>query len=353
MTNRWRTAAGTGSLLLAALAAPALSNDLPSAVRTESAVTATNKGLIEKYVKDQLTRMADPATAGVARDEITRQAEQTPTVTPSSSFLTTYTDAVAANIGPMIDPTAEVNKRLNGAIVTAKLSRSTPNRSLLPVAQKVMKDESAAVAMWGLKAGAAHLEQTLTVPLWFKGQTLTASIVEGGKRHLEAGPVVQTAYDSLYLTGTKLPGDAYKTCVTAMNELLVARTALYKAGVPASPQADQVAMTFFAVQDVRPVILSDPKLRVDTVQNCLNLIKAAADRVPSASQGEAQTQVMAVLTRTSSAMAVLFNQQPAVSALFQRIASQKLPLNANVQQDIAAAADAVSKLAEFKTVKAP
>ena len=353
MTNRWRTTAGSGSLLLAALAAPAFSNDLPSAVRTEPSVSATNKGLIEKYVKDQLTRLADSGTAGVARDEITRQAEQTPTVTPSSSFLTVYTDAVAANVGPLIDPSAEVNKRLNSAIVIAKLSRATPNRTLLPVAQKVMKDASAAVAMWGLKAGAAHLEQTLTVPLWSKGQTLTASIVDGGKRHLEAGPVVQTAYDALFLTGAKLPADAYKTCVASMNDLLVARTALYQAGVPASPQADQVATTFFALQDVRPVILADAKLRVEVVQNCLNLMKAAADRVPSAPQGEGQTQVMAVFTRTSSGMAVLFNQQAAVSSLFQRIASQKLPLGANVQQDIAAAADAVSKLPDFKAVKAP
>ena len=154
MTNRWRTTAKSGTLLLAVLATPALA-DLPAAVRTEAAVSATNKGLIEKYVKDQLARLDDAATAGVARDELVRQVAQTPTVTPSNSFLTTFTDAVAANIGPMIEPSADVNHRLNAAIVIAKLSQATPNRTLLPVAQKIMKDESAAVAMWGLKAGAA------------------------------------------------------------------------------------------------------------------------------------------------------------------------------------------------------
>lgn len=354
--QRWRTAAV--ATVLVGFTGTAGAADLPVTVR-ESATANQQSGAIDAYVKGQIARIQSGQGAGAARDELGRQCDANQAVTPSASFQSTYVTSVIANINPLLADTTEkgLAKRLNAAIIVGRLCKSTKLIQLAPLAQKLMEDKSSAVALWGIKGGAELVPAILGVEFNRRRQTMTASIVASVKSHAEAGPLVQTAYDALYLPqqSPALPAEAYKICIEAMNEILEIRTRQYAAGVPSSPQAERVAPVFFVLAPSRDVLASDAALRLRTVQNLMNIMSLAAQHTATAPGGEARVQVIGLVTAYAGTLKVFFENtltQPVVASKFNPITRTRDPVNtAAVVKQIGEALTAVRGLPDFKAIQ--
>jgi hypothetical protein len=332
------------------LAAFTQSADLPTPVRTAASSDA-DKAAIETYVKGQIAKIASGQGAGQARDELARQPEATPAVTPSASFQSVYGQAVINDIVPLLSD-KNVNKRLNAAIVVYRVANATKAAQFAPLAEKVMQDASSAVAIWGVKSGGVLLPGTLGVAFNRNKQTLTKAIVAAAKAHAEAGPLIQDAYNALSLPDQNppLPKEAYPPVIDAINELMSFRKELYVKGIPSTPQAEGALPVFFVRGAVTGAMTPAQNLAV--TQNLMDLLSLSAQHTASAG-GEQRQAMIGLMTRIAGAMKVTLDAKklPA-AAKFDPISRLRDPIKSDqVLQQISDALNALRALPEYKGLK--
>ncbi|MDB5328571.1 MAG: hypothetical protein JWM57_4140 [Phycisphaerales bacterium] len=349
--QRWRTVAAAGAAVLAGVASWASAADLPTAVRTAASSDA-DKPNIETYVKNQIAKISSGTGAGVARDELARQPEPTTTVIPSASFQSAYAQAVITDITPLLAD-SDVNKRLNAAIVIYRVANASKANQFAPLAQKLMDDASPAVAIWGVKAAGSLLPSILSVKFNRDKQTLTKAIVASAKKHTEAGPLVQDAYNALFLPDQTppLPKDAYGPAIDAMNELMAARLDQYAKGLPASPQADRIPPIFFVRGGVTSAMT--PAQQMTTLQHMLDLLSLAAQRTATLG-GDQRDQTIQLVKSIAGAMRVTLDasKQGVAAVKFEPLSKLRDPIQTPaVVKQVAEALNATSAVPAFKALK--
>lgn len=350
MIQRSRTAVVAGAAMWVGLAAFTQAADLPTPVRT-AASSEADKAAIETYVKGQIAKIASGQGAGPARDELARQPESTPTVIASASFQSVYSQAIINDIASLLNE-KDINKRLNAAIVIYRVANATKAAQFAPLAEKVMQDASPAVALWGVKTGGALLPGTLNVAFNRNKQTLTKAIVAAAKAHPQAGPLLQDAYNALYLPDQNppLPKDAYPPVIDAINELLSFRKDLYVKGIPSSPQAERLPPVFFVRSAVTSAMSAAQTLT--TTQNLMDLLSLAAQHTATLS-GDQRQPIIGLVTNIASTMKVtLDGQKSPVAAKFDPISKLRDPIKTDqVVQQISDALNALRALPAYKTLK--
>ena len=300
MTIRRRmvTAAACGTCVLA-WATARVRADLPQSVR-ENPQAQNDAPAIAKWVNDTLSRVKPGDTRFVqSREELCRQAE-TGVVQPSASFQNVYVQAVVASVQPILkNPDAVL--RLNAAIIVTRQSTAAPQlgTTLQPVTLALLKDDSPAVVLWGLKSAQAILPQMLSVPLIAKQQKLTPAVVAALAKHHTVDAIVQQAYDALTLPDAPPAGKgALAVTAAAMADILDLRIAEYRVGVPVNPRADGVPLVYF----IKGAVVNDqtPAQRLRVLQSVSNLLTAAAQRLDTA--GPAKDDVFGTVTNAAGAM---------------------------------------------------
>ena len=327
--------------------------DLPQSVREATSVDAY-KDQINKYVSDQIARVkAGDKSSGAAREELARQPETTQTVSPSSAFQSVYVSDVLADLGPMMSAN-DVPLRLNAAIIVCRMCDATKAPQLSQTAQKLMKDPSPAVALWGIKSASVLLPTILSVQFNLQNQQLTPSIVACVKDHGDVGAIIQEAYGAVGLPDQQppLPTAGVQACIDAMNALLADRVGAWQAALPAAPSADRTPPIYLARNTI--IQAMTPPEKLDAVQQMLDMLGVASQRASAMPASELRGQIYLVASAYAQALKVLMltdNEANAAAAFdpLSRLPGAMQP--AQITQAVSAALGAVRSLPAYTTLK--
>ena len=333
--------------------------DLPTDVRTSGSAQAMAPA-ISKYVVDQLALVQTfGPRSSTAREELCRQPEATATLSPSASFQTTYVTAIIDGIQPMLaNPDAGV--RVNAGVVVSRVASATKSPNLQPLIQRLLADESAAVAVWGNKAAGALLPSVLGQPFLASNQKLTAGIKQSAEKHHGSGALVQDAYKALTdlaAVTPALPPAAINTATDAVLGLMNIRVNDWVLRLPADPQADRAATGYLARNNVLTVMT--PAMKLTTADRVIALLSVSVQRAVKADAAQ-RDRIYGVAAASAGALQVLMivEGQQALSQQFAQLT--KLPGGLSpaaavkaVQAAHAAlkAVPAYAKLQELPTIK--
>ncbi|HEX8340775.1 MAG TPA: hypothetical protein VF624_07695 [Tepidisphaeraceae bacterium] len=278
MRRRNVTAAVAAALCVSTAAA--LAADLPAAARQAAPVPPAMAATITQYVNAQIDVVLGPdaKAAGIARDELARQTETSPAVTPSADFRAAYVSAIEANL-PKLLKSSRVGHRLAGAIVVTRVAKATSLSSLEDEIILLMNDSSPAVALWGVKGARAVVPGVLSLKARLGNQKLTENVVTAVTRHPGTGALVQEAYAALDVSAAQppVPPAGLVVGTQATLALLEARIGEYVKGMPSAPMADRDPPLYFGKTPVNSAI--DAKEKVRVVQALCNLMSVSAERL--------------------------------------------------------------------------
>lgn len=242
---------------VALIAAPALADRIPSAVKTSS--TPSPKP-ISDFLATQLPNLAstDPLVQKQARESIISECAGHVGLSASPEYGTMYATLLSKALMP-ITASPSIRTRVNVGVVVASVAAQVYHdggsaAGLQPVVEKLLKDSQPAVVLWGAKAAKYVIGSDL-----LHGENPSALdkiLVQAVKNHPDSGPIVEEAFVSLTLEdgafaklkgGTQFP-QAATVLVPELLDLIGWRGDQYKAGAtPPSPLAEQPATVFIPV----------------------------------------------------------------------------------------------------------
>jgi hypothetical protein len=250
----------------------------PSVITSNNAAAAKNE--IDTFVRDRLNELKAGTDVQRARDGLTQPPARRDA---SPSFQDAYATSVAAQVSALgLDTDSNLRTRLNAAIVVEAVSRSAnvaaPNTRMAKLILAFIKDQSEPVALWGIKGAEGIIPAMLVSGEDTKD--ICNAIIAAVKAHPESGFIAEDAYRAMMIdvqrltpVGPKQPAITIamlKSYVPYAIALYEYRAGLYKAGIPAAPNADTSASVFFSLTKVWGSMNFAQQAQV------LNLIVAAA-----------------------------------------------------------------------------
>jgi len=228
----------------------------PSVITSSNAASAKNE--IDTFVRDRLNELKAGPDIQRARDSLTQPPARRDA---SPSFQDTYAASVAAQVSALgLDTDSNLRTRLNAAIVVEAVSRSAnaagANTRLEKLIIAFIKDKSEPVSLWGIK-GAEVLIPVMLV----KGEDtkdICTAIIAAVQSHPDSGFVAEDACRAIMIEGQRLTPVGKPPITSAMLKpylpyaisLYAYRANLYKSRIPAAPNADGSASTFFSIGQV-------------------------------------------------------------------------------------------------------
>jgi hypothetical protein len=257
-------------------------------------------GQIDAFVDRELAKLtsnnlpADLPKISSARNTLYHQAEAQG-ATPN--FLIRYAESLNKKLLDLLKKPRgkDPRVRLNAAIVTARIANKVQNSSLAGVTQVLLRDDSEAVALWGLQAAKVVVPLLLnpnpaTQPDVAPNPALAVSlgqeVVQAATKHGSNPAVIEEAYRTLllnsalggavgidYLKG--INSDSLRTFLPLPIAMLEARIKQYDTDVPPQPVADWWCCKLFLVN---PVVwkAATPAQQEQIKQVMLALLKGAA-----------------------------------------------------------------------------
>jgi hypothetical protein len=344
-----------GLILLGVLSAGvAVGGTLPAAVVSGNASAPGPTKQIQDFIDQQTAALADeskPTAQQAARDALI--GEVVGALQPSSSFLDVYAKLLNKALLPLTKSDS-MRVRLNVAIVAARVAQRVETIGLEEVAEALVKDDSAAVVLWGVKAAGGVIPSVLRIPLLAGKDHLMQEVVAAVKKH-PAGAITQAAYDALSLGVVDSRSAAVEPAMLKLTlprvlELLTLRVQQYIHHTPTEPSAENRATLFLA--DRRVWSVASAAQRVEIVQLLTQLLSVSAQRASAGTSH--REQLVPVIQQTASALWVMadYLKSPALQAAATPLI--KLGINTpgtQIMQDVAAVEQAVRGIAGYDKVK--
>ncbi len=351
--NRCRALLGPIALCVL-MAGIATAGVLPQTIVTGDASSADATKQIQSFIDQQVKALSDatqPSAQQAARDALI--GEVVGAMQPSSSFLDVYSNALDKALLPLTQSDA-MRVRLNTAIVTARIAARVENARLRDIAHALVKDQSDAVALWGIKAAHWILPSVLRNPLIAQSDPLLNEIVPAAKKHA-GGAITQAAYDALSLgvidsREALVAPDMLRQTLPQLLDLLKFRVQQYQHRTPSEPAAENRASLFLA--DRRVWSVASDAQHVEMVQLLSQLLSVAGQRATQ--DASHREQLVPVIQQTASALWVMadYLKAPVLQAATTPLI--KLGVNApgpQIMKDVAAVEQAIRGIKGFESVK--
>lgn len=254
---------------------------LPPAIVT-SADPTPDRPTIDEFVKLQVSRLNgnDTTLWGPARLALTTEAVR---VNATPGFLDVYCDSVGKALLPLARD-KDARKRLNAAIVVARIAKPAANGRLAPLVEIFLHDGAEGVALWGI-TGAKWI-----VPSLLQGQGLPFAkrLSEGAIQVVKAHPSpasVEETYRTVLLNPTLFEGSGADFFKSISSPTMAAylpvpfsfyeyRAKLYEGpDIPPQPLADIRASQFFIVTAWS---VQTPEQQTKTLAALMGMLKGAA-----------------------------------------------------------------------------
>jgi hypothetical protein len=226
---------------------------------------------IDEHVAVAMAELAgtDRVASVKARDRLVAPLRATGASEPSANFLDAYARVVASRFDETLAKT-DVHARVNLAIAVSRVAERTRSPRLVPAVTRLLKDESTAIVLWGLRAASPLVPANAATP----EAPLVNLVVETTTRFPESGPIVSEAYSALIPASLDIPEfrDAaiVSRLVSALHQILENRLAGYGAGSIPEPSADGKGMRF--VTDFRVWAVVSPDQRIASIQYLAQLL---------------------------------------------------------------------------------
>lgn len=264
----------------AATGAPAVS---PIPVAAQQAGTNAEIGkhrpAIDAFIAARVASLLgdDPAARAAARDALTGNQGGALPGNATLVYFNAYASSLNAALLPALANAGDV-QRLNAAICVAKVSDRVNNSALAGVVRLLLKDQTEAVVLWGLKAAAPMVPVIAGNPL-DANAALLPELVATAKARGSNGWIVDDAYSALTpnLAARNLQPAQFSATVNAIlpqvHAMLLHRVSEFSKGVPPAPSADIKATNFFVVTSVWKAMT--PAQQFDSIQLMADLLGAA------------------------------------------------------------------------------
>ena len=336
--------------------APALGGALPDAIKTGPA-SPGNIAQINDFIKARVEAIAggDVQAAQTAREQLIDAVTPAGKVTPGPAFLNQFAVSLDAAIAPALKHQS-YTVRMNAGIAVARAAQLTDDAALVNATQTLLGDQSAFVALWGLKAARSVLPAVLRNPA-ANPNNLLAAVLKAATTHGSGGigsAIIAEAYDVLSLDyfgspKVKPTPDALKKVIPTMQQLLGERVAAYKNGIPPEPLAESRATLFLT--DTRVWREHTPQQKLADMQLMSDLVGLAAQQTAAVPAAE-KDGLVKMISLVVAAIAVVPETAP-ISAQLQGI-----KLNANlppqqIVQLVAPIAPGLKGIKGFETLTPP
>ena len=292
--------------------APALPVPKPIShdLKTSNALSGADLDVISKFIRDNAARMSGEdtdAAAGGRLDLIAGSASPKPTLPASAVYLQAYLQTLSRELSGLLAKNPGMRLKVNIGVVTARAAdnsktilQATPLQS---VVLTLMDDPSDAVALWGMKGAAAILSASNPAGL---NMVLLKRIVPAVEKHKLSGPITDEAYTALQEPTPEVIGELMK--------LYEKRVAFYKEGVPQEASAESRASTRLTIQDGMWSKMSAAEKK--KVMNLIaDLLAGVSKAILDPEQAKNAEQLHLVASKTSQAVYVVANSNPALAAL--------------------------------------
>lgn len=296
-------------LLVMVLIAPAVRADnspIPLPIRTGSN-SDQNRPLIDSFIKAQVDQLATPATQHDARELLIAQVSGGGAEAPSGSFMDVYAQELNQLLMPLLanQDRSTQTARLNAAIAVAGVADRVNNVRLLPITLQLLKDQSDAVKIWGLRAARSVLPPAIAINQ--QANLLAAIKAQAGP---DANPMLlQLVYAALSPNIANNDPNAAKivsVVVPELQTLLEARVKQFQKEVPPDILSVRPATDFLSA---KAWVQTTTEQRLGTVQILSDLIAVAGERA-DASTGTDKQQLIDMVKQTTLALeACAYNEK--------------------------------------------
>ena len=247
--------------------------------------------VIETFVKGEVAHLAsnDTTTWGPARAKLNAEPAR-------QNATTAFLDLYAKDLNDEAKALAtdkDVRRRLNLAIIVAKVASKAQNSRLAPVTKTLLHDDSDAVVLWAMQAAKFVLPALITVDA-AQAKKIGEDVAAAFKAHPSTA-IVEEAYHALLLDpvpgsdrSDKFLGTVKKESLQAYVPIPLAfydfRVKLYNSDLPPQPLADAWASSFFIKSSVWAA--ETPAQQSQVLSTMLELLKGAEKQFEVASTPE-------------------------------------------------------------------
>lgn len=272
------------ALVLAASAAPKRIITLPPGFdQIQSATSLSDDQLasLREFVRQQVAALGgtDNAARSTARDLLCDAATSGANATPTPAFLESYSGMVSDSLVPLVK-SPKMRVRLNAGVVAARIAERAGNSRMAVLAATLVKDNSAAVALWGVRCAKGVLPTMLRDNLPGKETPLLKALVPVAKK-FDTGEITYEVYDALSMT------DCAGQTAPELLSLFAYRVQKYARAVPEVPKAENRATLFLADMKVWTGLPRDQQ--VQAVQCMVDMLNALTQRAMNARPRERAT----------------------------------------------------------------
>jgi hypothetical protein len=278
--NRWLVAL---VIILCAISAPVWADlpaqdpPVPDTYKSDDGAIANKDalvGLISAEVQ-KLSNGADADSQSLARDWLTTEA-----VSSSVGYRDAYASALNDQLVTLLsNPQTSVRARVNAAIVTNSVVKSSKNLDLLPATTLLLKDKSDAVVYWAEQAGGSLVPDLLNGNNQQQRVDFLSTMVQAAIDHSSTevgGNIVELTYTVLNPVMKALNQNApgFSDLADANIKLQQGRLNLYKTSIPENPYADTYASQFL----LNPIYWGGltPSQQLQALGGMANLIRLAS-----------------------------------------------------------------------------
>ena len=228
---------------------------IPSSIKQSTSPTVIDTA-VQSFIGGEIARLRSktPATQKMAKDALIAECTSRGDVTATPEYQVAYARQLSQQLTPLLQDKA-IRVRLTAGIIATQVAADTVKTDapaqFASMATALMKDKEDSILLWGVK-----LAKYVIADFAQQGKPikpLSDEVIAAVKNHPDSGYLAEEAYAAFTLEpyGKGQNPDAFgKAAPVVLPELLQLmeiRTAQYAAAVPGSPQAEEKAVTFLAV----------------------------------------------------------------------------------------------------------
>jgi hypothetical protein len=245
---------------------------------------------------------AEPVQQGNSRNNLTAATTQAGSPAPPT-FQLPYAQALNAALVAQLGPAkkASLRKRLNAAIVAAKVSAVGQTAGLQQVTILLMSDPAEPVLMWALKAAQPQVPQVLAVKVGNAAPALVAAIAPAVFKH-PSGPIFEEAYKALNVNDAAVKDELLK--------LWGNRLAQYQGKEPPDDaDVDRFPVSTLTTTEMWKTVLTTPMAQADVMQMISDQLAVASQWADATPAGEKKDQLVLLVQRCAGGVYVVGGHQ--------------------------------------------
>lgn len=255
---------------------------------------------------------------------------------PAPTVLIAYAREVSSALMPVVNG-EDPHAKLNAAIFLQRLADQSGSTDLAPPIAALIKDESPAIAAWGLRASANVLPRVLGNPVLANNDQLLPAIYDALAKHASNEAVAIDVYAALtkVLAGPNAERDlgaaaireATPRVVDALHKVIASRVVDFGTGNVAEPGAEGQAAVGFLARASTWQAMSDAQ-KTKTVGMLLALLDGAAAEMaaikePNAAGRGKMAGVRGLLQFTAQGLEVISNLANKGADVAEKVAKLK------------------------------